>query len=95
MIPNFQLLKDTHALGKVPLPGYVVQNVEDFGVGAKPYTFKVTHSNSRTYVFAASSKVEILHSTNQSKIIKNFFFIGWFRSMDKWNDEGILNGKSK
>lgn len=44
----------------MPLPGYVVQNVEDFGVGAKPYTFKVTHSNSRTYVFAASSKVKFL-----------------------------------
>ena len=53
------VVQDEFALGKVPLPGYVVSMVDDFGVNAKKFTFKVTHPNSRTYVFAAPTKEEM------------------------------------
>ena len=43
----------------MPLPGYAVSIVDDFGVNAKKFTFKVTHPTSRTYVFAAPTKEDM------------------------------------
>lgn len=48
--------EDIRAIGLVPLPSYVVCEVEKADGIDKEHAFKVCHAGSRTYYFAAETK---------------------------------------